>query len=319
MSDEFTANLDITPEVTNTSTDAPNPDFDGLVAMDEVVETPPSKRKFKLKVDGQEVEEEYDDESLVRELQLAKAAQKRMMEAAKERSEAEQQKREILEFVKLVKSDPAALMTRLGMSQEQLVQFADQTLANYLEERTLTPEERARRQEQAELNALREERRREAEERERSAVEAQRAEVRQQIETSLVDAIESTDLPKDPEVRTIILYEAVRMLAADKVRSIRAGVPSMMTPEKAVARAKEARVKESTQLLSKFTDESLYDLLGEEVIKKIRKVDTARHKSRKLPAQRNSRNTSPIQREVSKEKSVIGEQEFEEYLKSWKQ
>lgn len=62
------------------------------VKDDKAPEVKPEKRKFqfKTKVDGVESEEEYDEDSLVRELQMAKAANKRMQESARKAKDAEE-------------------------------------------------------------------------------------------------------------------------------------------------------------------------------------------------------------------------------------
>jgi hypothetical protein len=66
-----------------------------------------AKRKYKLKVDGQEQELELEDAEVSVRLQKSMAAEKRMQEAAEVRKQFQQLK-------ELAKSDPAALMRELA-------------------------------------------------------------------------------------------------------------------------------------------------------------------------------------------------------------
>ena len=101
----------------------------------------PNKKKFKLKVDGQELEEELDlndEETLKRHLQMSKAAQKRMSEAAKARREAE-------EIVGMFKGDLKSVLKqadKFGKTPEQIRGEIESYFAEIIEEEMLSPEQK---------------------------------------------------------------------------------------------------------------------------------------------------------------------------------
>src|SRR5574343_645073 len=97
-------------------------------------------RKFKLKVDGEEIEEEIDlndTDRLAKELQLARAAKKRM-------AEAQMSKRQAYELAQMLEKDPAALLRKMG---DKGYDYAEQLLLEKIQREMMTPEQRERSEE----------------------------------------------------------------------------------------------------------------------------------------------------------------------------
>lgn len=297
----------------NLNTGAPMADTDGMVEMAGHGSDPaPQKRKFKLKVDGQEFEEEYGDEDLVKELQLAKASTKRLQDAAQQRNQLNQ-------ILELAKNDPMALLRHVGYDDEAAANWAERYLGAHLENKFMSPEERQRRIDEQELANYRAHQQRVQQEREQQESLARRQELHRNIETGLIQAMEKADLPQSPEARTIIMYEALKMWSAAEVKARKNGVENTYSYEKAVRDAKRTRLNDVKSLLGQFDEAGLYDQLGPDLIKKIRREDTKRYRNKnQFPTNRNTSNTAPIQKQnnVDETKNMTPK-EFEAYLKGF--
>src|SRR3990167_3492703 len=102
----------ISPEITDNSPAedaalAATEGADSQTAMNEVKEAEKKLRKLKLKIDGEEIEEEFDPEDndyLTKQFQLAKVAQKRM-------GEYSALEKDVQEFFNLLKTNPKKVLT----------------------------------------------------------------------------------------------------------------------------------------------------------------------------------------------------------------
>lgn len=151
------------------------------------------KKKFKLKVDGEDVEEEIDlgnEEEVTKKLQLAKAAQKRMQETAK-------LKRDIESFFKALNENPEEVLEKMGLDLDGL---SEKRINKKLEEMQKSPEQKEKEKIMRELEKLRKEK-------EKSDADKQAAEMARlqdqyamQIETQITDALKNSKLPKSPYV-----------------------------------------------------------------------------------------------------------------------
>lgn len=151
------------------------------------------KKKFKLKVDGEEIEEEIDlsnDEEMVKRLQLAKASQKRMQESAK-------LKRDIESFFKALNENPEEVLEKMGLDLDGL---SEKRINKKLEEMQKSPEQKEKEKIVKELEKLRKEK-------EKSDAEKQAAEMARlqdqyamQIENEITESLKNSKLPKSPYV-----------------------------------------------------------------------------------------------------------------------
>lgn len=222
-------------------------------------------KRLKLKVDGEEFEEDYDlanEEQLRKDLQLARAAKKRM-------SEAQGLKKEAYQIIEQYKNDPIGLMKALGPKGYDI---AEQLLLEKLQGEMMTPEQRQMaelQQKLARYEQQEKEQKEKAEQEEMQALEMKQAEHYQKV---IIDALDKTGLPKDPALAKRAAFLLKKNLelgldldAADLAQEIKQEVIGTL---KAVAGSSEAQ--------------QLLDLLGPDIAKKIRKHDLEQLKSKKM-------------------------------------
>lgn len=156
-------------------------------------------KKFLLKVDGQEIEEEIDlndEETLRRELQLAKAAKKRMQEA-------QEAKRQVFEIAKAFNDDPLTIFRKMGPKGYEL---AEQFLYEKIQQEQMSPEQRKMMELEQRVRAY--------EERERLAQEQAEAQKQEELESRqaehyqkvIIEALDKSGLPKTPEMAKRAAY-----------------------------------------------------------------------------------------------------------------
>ncbi len=148
-------------------------------------------KKFKLKVDGEEFDTEIDlnDEAAVqKELQLAKAAQKRMKESTELRKAVE-------EFLEETKKNPRQVMKQLGINEKELAQLI---MNEELADLEKTPEQKEIEKLQKQLEEIQNSKKKEEEDRKKNDFERMKQEAEQRIETDISSALESGGLAKTP-------------------------------------------------------------------------------------------------------------------------
>lgn len=231
-----------------------------------------AKKKFKLKVDGQELEEEIDlndEETLKRHLQMSKAAQKRMSEAAQIRKQAE-------EIVGMFKGDLKSVLKqadKLGKTPEQVRKEMEEYFAEMIEEEMLSPEQKKVREADRIIREHEEKSKREAQEKEaqvRAQLEQQYA---QDYDKKITEALSSSGLPKTPKT--------VKRMAALMSQNLNLGLD--LEPKDLVQLVKEDYLNEIKELFGATDGDTLLKLLGDDVANKIRKSDLARLRTPKPP------------------------------------
>lgn len=212
-------------------------------------------RRYKLKVDGVEEEvdlDALDDASLVKELQMAKAARKRMQEAAEVR-------KSFKTFMEQLQKDPLSTLKAKelgGIDVRKMVE--DQILREYeesqlpQEQRQLREMERKLQEREQQLQAIEDAQRQQAE-------AAFNARVEQETEAELMQALEASDLPKNRE--TLAILAQVAKL------NLQHGLE--LTPQQLAAEAK-ARIQRMHGIVTKsLKGETLVKHLGDDVVKEI--------------------------------------------------
>lgn len=151
--------------------------------------TPAEKRKFKVKVDKEELE--VDEDELIAGYQSRRASQKAWQGAA-------EQKRQIVALFEGIKRDPIPNLKKLlehPSVGHDLRKIATDLLTQELERENLTPEQRELSDARKELAQVRAER----EERERAQQESETAELRREnaerIQTEILEALKPSGLP----------------------------------------------------------------------------------------------------------------------------
>ena len=222
-------------------------------------------KKFKLKVDGQEIEEEIDlndEETIKRHLQMSKAANKRMSEAAKARQQAETIIHAIRTDLKGALSNPDAL----GLKREDVRKIAEELLAEELENEMLSPE-------QKELKELRKqvaERKAKEQEAEKERIEKESIELQQRYaddyDKKISEALNTSGLPKTAKT--------VKRMAQLMYQNLEHGYE--LEPKHLVDIVREEYLQEIKELFSASDADAMLKLMGDDVANKIRKADLAR-------------------------------------------
>lgn len=257
-----------TPEVVNET---------GEINQEEVVvdDTP----KFKIKnADGTEIE--VDIEELKRGYQRddskLKAAQRRFQEAAKIKKQTEA-------FLAMAKTNPGEALKRLGVNVDE---FINAHVNNLVEQARMSPEEAQRRQLEAELQRYKQAEQAKLQEEQERLNNAEFEKVAQDYSQKIMTALESVNIPKTPESgRRVAQY----MLQAHQ-RKID------LSPQEAAQLVREDYLNDMKALLTGASDESLLELLGEDVAKKIVKTNLAKHQAKTQGASKPIVNKQPVEK-----------------------
>lgn len=231
-------------------------------------------RKLKLKVDGQELEEELpfelDDnpeavEYMTRQLQLSKAAQKRMAESSQLQKEVKYFLEELRKNPKKVLADPS-----IGIDVKQLAaQIIEEEIANAQK----SPEQLEKERLENELKALQEEREREREEaREKEFARLQEIEY-ERYDTLISKAIETSDLPKSPYV--------VKKIADYMLLGLNEGID--VSPEDVLPLVRDEIQNDLREMFAVMPDEVIEKIVGKDVFNRVRKKNVAKAKSAPQP------------------------------------
>lgn len=253
----------------------------------------PKKQKFKYKADGQEIEEELDETEITNRLSLAKAAHKRMQEAAKTTKQVEQ-------FIERLKNDPISILTNDKlMGQQKFREIAEQFLIKQLELEQMSPEQKRFMENENKLK--------EYERKEQERVKAEEAQKMQELERhwanqyeqTIISALQSSELPKN--------QYTVKRMAELLQKNLAMGLD--LEPQQLAQLVREDYMLEHKSLIKDATPEQLLAIFGEDVVNKIRKHDLAKLKvsNPKPRVEAQPRNEEPEKR--------MSPREYTEFLK----
>ena len=212
-------------------------------------------KKLKLKVDGQEIDEDFDlddEERLVRELQMSKMGQKRAQEKA-------QLEKEISKFMEALQKDPLSLLqAELGMNTDQII---EEYINKQIEQAKKSPEQIEREKLEAELKQIRDEREREKQ----TAKEHELARLQQQeferYDMLMDQALTKSNLPRNP------LY--VKKIADYMLAAVEAGYD--VTPEDVIPLVQQELQDDLSEMFKVLPEEMIEKMLGDQVLNKLRK------------------------------------------------
>lgn len=218
-----------------------------------------AKKKYLLKVDGQDIEEEFDsndEESVKKMLQLGHGAKKRMAEAAADKKKA-------FEIVKAFESDPESMLRRLGPKGREI---AEKYLVNILEDEMRSPEEREYRQLKKENETYKQREQGEKDEREKSVQAKKENDYAQSFQQTIIQALEKSKLPKTPEL--------VKRMAGLMAKNLEYGLE--LTSDDLAEEAKKDLTSIIKSMIGDSDGDHLINLFGPDVANKIRKSDIKR-------------------------------------------
>lgn len=250
-------------DVAKAKTDAPAEE----TKVPEAVEKPSRKRK--IVVDG--AEEEYDldalnDDDIVRHLQLSKAGQKRMQEAAEVR-------KQFAEIQKFIKENPFEALKDpiFGVDIEQMAQ---ERLAQKYQEATMSPEEKAQADLKKELETYKKAeatRKQEAETRSQQELDER---IFRETEATFLKALTEEGLPNLPETLSM-MADVARVNHQNKIG----------LDQKQLAAEVRARLNTTSRnVIGSLKGEALLKHLGPETVKEVLRLSVERVKKAKAPA-----------------------------------
>jgi hypothetical protein len=216
-------------------------------------------RLYKVVVDGQEME--VDEDELKRGYAHNKAAAKRMEEAAMTRKEA-------AAILQLFQENPKEVFRLLGKDARQ---FAESIINEELQESLLSPEQKENRRIKQQLEQYQIQERLAREQYEREQQEAELARYTEEIQTQIIDTLETAGLPKTERTVGRIAYY---MQAA-----LQAGYTNV-TPKDVIDHVKKDYQYDLKSLLGGLSEEQIEMYLDSDIVRRIAKSTV---KSQKKP------------------------------------
>ena len=230
---------------------------------------PKTGRKVLAKVNGQEEEIDLDDDEFqkVNAVQATRAAQKAWREAAEMRKESQQLRKALEDAKSQVGKDPMALFRALGISDEQVSEFARNRTIEQLSEtidpntgQPYTPEQQRIIQLQKELRNKEQTEQQRAQQIEAAEMEQLKDVVRKDIDRKFTSALQETGLPATQ-------YTMMRL--ADLMQSMGPDVD----PQTVAPLVLEDMVNEVRQTIYSMPLDVAAEILGEEWLGELRKWD----------------------------------------------
>lgn len=248
------------------------------------------KKKFKLKVDGEEIEEEIDlsnEEDLKRRLQLAKAAQKRMQESA-------HMKMAIKEFYELLQTNPDEALLQLGFDP---LKFSEERLRREIEEQKKSPQQKEFERQQRELEKHKRELDRLRQEREAAELRALEERYHRQLEDEILSAIDGVkDVP-----RSAYFIKRVSDMMASFIRSGKTDV----TAKDVVPIVRKQIKQELRDMYSAAPEDILEELWGKQNLDRLRKKRIAKaREAKKLQSVKDIKSTGTKPQEEAPKKKI---------------
>lgn len=226
-------------------------------------------KKLSLKIDGNEQEEELpfeidDDpkaiEYMKKHLQMSKMANKRAQESAT-------LQKQVMGFIEQLKKDPRKALSdpRIGVDIKKL---AYEVLNEEVENSKKTPEQLEKEQMENEIKALREERAREKEEMQQRELERLQEQEYIRLDASFSKALEGSDLPKSPYV--------VKKMAEVMLVALESGIK--VEPDQVLPIIRGEIIEDMKQMFAAMPAEAVSQILGKDLVGKIRKGNLAKAK-----------------------------------------
>jgi hypothetical protein len=227
----------------------------GQISKKEAVEL---KKKFKIKVDGEESEEELDfsdEESVKKHLQKSRAFDKRVKDFSSYKSQVEQ-------MLQLLQTDPEGALEKLGIDVDGL---SEKRLSRKIDEMKKSPEQIEREKMEKELEDLRSEKKKLNEAKEQAELEKLRNEAATQIQDDISGALTSAKsiLPKNNPL-------VMQRIAQTMMFAMKNGYPQV-TAKDVIPLVEKQWKEEMNQLAASLDDDALEQLVGKANLDKYRK------------------------------------------------
>jgi hypothetical protein len=207
---------------------------------------------------------------------------------------ARQQEKLVKEIAEMIQTNPWQLLQRAGYDPRQL---AEEYLTQAIEEDMLPENEKELRRVRQEKEELERQYKEELTRREQEQMQVAIQQAQQEISNSIIDALESSSLPKSPEV--------VKRIANYMLIAEQKGVN--VNPKQVIPLVEEDFRNLNAQILKSLDPTKRISYIGEDLLKQIRQDDLARLKtsqsqaSQSTPKPRQSANKKITKEEWRKE------------------
>lgn len=178
---------------------------------------------------------------------------------------ARQQEKLVNEIANMLQTDPWTLLQRAGYNPRAL---AEEYLAQAIEEEMLPENERELRKVRQEKEELERQYKEELSRREQEQMDVHIAQAQQEITSQIIDALEGSNLPKNPDV--------VKRIATFMYLAEQKGIS--VNPKQVVPLVEEDLRNLNAQILKSLEPNRRISYLGEDLLKQIRQDDLARLK-----------------------------------------
>lgn len=264
-------------------------------------------QKYLLKIDGKEIETEFDHnnkDEVTKILQLAKVSQIRMQEASEANKSAAAKDAEIAE----IKSDVQAFM--LGLKNDPVSILSDQALgidvreltkilaSHQIQESEKSPEVKAREESEKRTKFL-EDKLKEAEEEKRvERDERLKNQMAAEMESEIQEAIKNNDLPEDAI--------AIKRVAQAMRTAFRYNID--VSVAEIVPLVKQQMFNEAKRQLGLLKEDEIEEFVGKEKLENIRKK-YLKGLRKSVPSANSIKNSSSAEEEKVKELDIFGKKD----------
>jgi hypothetical protein len=201
---------------------------------------------------------------------------------------ARQQEKIVNEIAQLIQQNPWELLQRAGYNPRQL---AEEYLTQAIEEEMLPENERELKRVRQEKEELERQYKEELSRREQEQINLQVEQAQKEITSQIIDALEGSNLPKNPDVvKRIANY---MYLAEQKGISV--------NPKQVVPLVEEDLRNLNAQILRSLDPSNRINYIGEDLLKQIRQDDLARLKQNQTTSTQSQPKPKPQNKKLTKE------------------
>lgn len=202
---------------------------------------------------------------------------------------ARQQEKLVKEIAEMIQTNPWQLLQRAGYDPRQL---AEEYLTQAIEEDMLPENEKELRRVRQEKEELERQYKEELTRREQEQMNIAIQQAQQEISNSIIDALESSSLPKSPEV--------VKRIANYMLIAEQKGIN--VNPKQVIPLVEEDFRNLNAQILKSLDPSKRISYIGEDLLKQIRQDDLARLKtSQSQSSQSVPKSKQPTNKKITKE------------------
>jgi len=202
---------------------------------------------------------------------------------------ARQQEKLVKEISEMIQTNPFELLKRAGYDPRQL---AEEYLTQAIEEDMLPENEKELRRVRQEKEELERQYREELTRREQEQMDVAIQQAQQEISNNIIDALESSSLPKSPEV--------VKRIANYMLIAEQKGIN--VNPKQVIPLVEEDFRNLNAQILKSLDPTKRISYIGEDLLKQIRQDDLARLKTSQSQSNQSvPKSKQPTNKKITKE------------------